>query len=326
MTPDPIRISADKEIHHLTSLMRAYHVRRVPIVKASIRSSASSALDDLIAEFGSEMSAIGQSDRRGIPPRERLRGVMAMSDITEALREEHKALLPHIDDLRLMADRLDEMAQDEVRRSLDRVYQFLTVNDYLMRRLKKTALYPAVANILGSPQATATMSRDHVEVTRLTEQLGWLRSQGTSFDLEQMKNLRRVLYSLHALLKVHFAKEEEVYLPLLESHLSNVETHRLLRKMAAVTARTVTKARSLQGEQIRFALSYGDRSPARRAKPAARLRIAARQHVADLRAVPFPVALDMSEQLRNIGKFGGKHRQIALQLSGAAPLFLEICS
>ncbi len=157
-----------------------------------------------------------------------------MSDITEALREEHKALLPHIDDLRLMADRLDEMAQDEVRRSLDRVYQFLTGQLIPHAAVEEEALYPAVAKILGSPQATATMSRDHIEVTRLTEQLGWLRSQGTSFDLEQMKNLRRVLYSLHALLKVHFAKEEEVYLPLLESHLSNVETHRLLRKMATV--------------------------------------------------------------------------------------------
>lgn len=78
------------------------------------------------------------------------------------------------------------------------------------------------------------MSRDHVEVSRLTEQLGWLRSQGASFDREQMENLRRVLYGLHALLKVHFAKEEDVYLPLLESRLSNIEAHRLLHKMAAV--------------------------------------------------------------------------------------------
>jgi iron-sulfur cluster repair protein YtfE (RIC family) len=76
------------------------------------------------------------------------------------------------------------------------------------------------------------MSRDHVEVRRLTEQLGWLRSHGPLFDLEQMRNLRRVLYGLHTLLKVHFAKEEEIYLPLLESHLSEAEAHRLLHKIA----------------------------------------------------------------------------------------------
>lgn len=32
MSPDPIRISIDKHLHHLAALMHAYHVRRVPIV------------------------------------------------------------------------------------------------------------------------------------------------------------------------------------------------------------------------------------------------------------------------------------------------------
>jgi iron-sulfur cluster repair protein YtfE (RIC family) len=155
-----------------------------------------------------------------------------MSDITEALREEHQALLPHIDELRVIADRLGEMPQHEIRHGLDDVYQFLTQQLIPHAAAEEDALYPAVGKILGSPQATATMSRDHVEVSRLTEQLGWLRSQGTTFDLEQMKNLRRVVYGLHTLLKVHFAKEEEIYLPLLESHLSDAERHRLLHKMA----------------------------------------------------------------------------------------------
>jgi iron-sulfur cluster repair protein YtfE (RIC family) len=74
-----------------------------------------------------------------------------MSDITEALCEEHKALLPHIEELRLMADRLDEMAQDEVRRGLDRVYQFLTSQLIPHATAEEEVLYPAVAKILGSP-------------------------------------------------------------------------------------------------------------------------------------------------------------------------------
>ena len=154
-----------------------------------------------------------------------------MGDITEALGEEHQALLPHIDELRVIADRVDEMSQQEVRRSLDDVHQFLTQHLLPHAAAEEDALYPAVGKILGSPQATATMSRDHVEVSRLTEQLGWLRSQGTTFDLEQMRNLRRVLYGLYALLKVHFAKEEEIYLPLLEHHLSDSESHHLLHKI-----------------------------------------------------------------------------------------------
>lgn len=154
-----------------------------------------------------------------------------MSDITEALHEEHQTLLPQIDELRLFADRLDEMPQHDVRHNLDRIYQFLTQHLIPHAEAEEDALYPAVGKILGSPQATATMSRDHVEVSRLTEQLGWLRSEPT-FELEQMRNLRRVLYGLHALLRVHFAKEEEIYLPLLESHLTDAEANRLIHKMA----------------------------------------------------------------------------------------------
>ena len=155
-----------------------------------------------------------------------------MSDITEALRAEHGELLPHIDELRLVADGADEMSQDEIRHSLERVYQFLAKQLIPHAAVEEDALYPAVGKILGSPQATATMSRDHAEVRRLTEELGSLRSQKTSFDIEQMKNLRRLLYGLHALLRVHFAKEEEIYLPLLERHLSDAEAHRLLHKIA----------------------------------------------------------------------------------------------
>lgn len=155
-----------------------------------------------------------------------------MSDITEALREEHRALLPHVDELRAMADGLDEMPPQDVRLALDGAYQFLTRHLIPHAAAEEEALYPAVGKILGSPQATATMSRDHVEVSRLTEELGRLHSAGSTFDLEQIKSLRRLLYGLHTLLKVHFAKEEEIYLPLLERHLSDAEAHRLLHKMA----------------------------------------------------------------------------------------------
>ena len=91
-----------------------------------------------------------------------------------------------------------------------------------MRQRRKARSTPVVGRILGSLQATATMTRDHVEVSRITELLGWLLSQTpTAFDLEQMKNVRR---------KVHFAKEEEIYLPLLESQLSGGAANRLLHK------------------------------------------------------------------------------------------------
>jgi hypothetical protein len=74
------------------------------------------------------------------------------------------------------------------------------------------------------------MSRDHVEVGRLTEELARLRASTRPAAGE---DLRRVLYGLHALVSAHFAKEEEIYLPLLEDRLSAAEAHALFERMEA---------------------------------------------------------------------------------------------
>jgi CBS domain-containing protein len=67
MTPDPIRISFDKDLHHLTELMHAYHVRRVPIVDGFDTTLGIVTLDDLIALLGEEMSEIGKAISEEFP-------------------------------------------------------------------------------------------------------------------------------------------------------------------------------------------------------------------------------------------------------------------
>jgi CBS domain-containing protein len=67
MTPDPIRISVDKTLRHLTSLMHAYHVRRVPVVSGFDTTVGIVTLDDLIAELGDEMSDIGKAIAEEFP-------------------------------------------------------------------------------------------------------------------------------------------------------------------------------------------------------------------------------------------------------------------
>lgn len=67
MTPDPLRISVEKELHHLTSLMHAYHVRRVPIVDGFDTTVGVVTMDDLIALLGEEMSEIGKAIAEEFP-------------------------------------------------------------------------------------------------------------------------------------------------------------------------------------------------------------------------------------------------------------------
>jgi CBS domain-containing protein len=67
MTADPIRVFEDRDLHHLTSLMRTYHVRRVPIVNEDHKTVGIVTLDDLIALLGEEMSDVGKAIAEGFP-------------------------------------------------------------------------------------------------------------------------------------------------------------------------------------------------------------------------------------------------------------------
>jgi hemerythrin-like domain-containing protein len=157
-----------------------------------------------------------------------------MAIVTQPLRDEHKDLWPHVEVLRTTADSVGEVPLEMLRRTVDEAYDFLARHLIPHAQAEERALYPVVQKVMGAAEATATMSRDHVEVGRLTEELSALRRQlagAASIATPQAKALRRVLYGLYALVKVHFAKEEEVYLPLLDARLSPVEAQHMFEAM-----------------------------------------------------------------------------------------------
>jgi hypothetical protein len=49
--------------------------------------------------------------------------------------------------------------------------------------------------------------------------------------VKQANDLRRVLYGLYGIVKLHFAKEEEVYLPLLDTRLTPEEAQAMFTAM-----------------------------------------------------------------------------------------------
>jgi hypothetical protein len=77
-------------------------------------------------------------------------------------------------------------------------------------------LYPVLARVLGGCDPTGTMSRAHVEIAHLIRRLGRLLDQTAIAgpDDEDLIELRRLLYGLHAILRLHFAQEDEGYLSL----------------------------------------------------------------------------------------------------------------
>lgn len=151
-----------------------------------------------------------------------------MNTLTQPLRDEHKELIPHIEQILEVANSIPDAPLEQIRDGVKDVYDFLAYHLIPHAQAEEAALYPTVQKALGSPDATRTMSRDHVEVGRYTEELAELRQQVSP---RNFKALQRVLYGLYALVKVHFAKEEEVYLPILDERLSLEEAKEMFEAM-----------------------------------------------------------------------------------------------
>ena len=135
------------------------------------------------------------------------------------VRQEHRELLPRIRGLRQLADRLDRLAPAQAADELRAARRFLVEELLPHERREDASLYPAVARLLGGEDPTAAMSRAHLEIAHLVSGFGRLVGElpAEGPGLDDLPELRRLLYGLHALLQLHTAQEEESYLPLLEA-------------------------------------------------------------------------------------------------------------
>jgi soluble P-type ATPase/iron-sulfur cluster repair protein YtfE (RIC family) len=143
-------------------------------------------------------------------------GAVRLSHDTEEMLQRFAAEHDRMrDDLSVLRDVAQQVSAGECRaavvtlRAADRFLQ-----DTLLPHedAEDTALYPALAGPLGSPEATATMSRMHAEIHRMAARLHSHReiaeAAGT-VTAEQSDDLLACLYGLYALLCLHFVQEEE---------------------------------------------------------------------------------------------------------------------
>ncbi|WP_334143531.1 heavy metal translocating P-type ATPase [Rhabdothermincola sp.] len=129
---------------------------------------------------------------------------------------EHRQLRPELDRLRTVADALGTTPPDDAVDQVKQVHHFLAAELLPHEEAEDAALYPEVAAVLGGTDPTGAMSRGHVEIAHQVNRLGRLLDQlpDTGPDEEDVLEMRRILYGLHAILRLHFAQEEQSYLSL----------------------------------------------------------------------------------------------------------------
>ncbi|TAM88641.1 MAG: heavy metal translocating P-type ATPase, partial [Candidimonas sp.] len=147
-----------------------------------------------------------------IRPLRAVRYRLAAAD-AERLRAEHRRLAPVLDRLGAVIARL---------RSADPAgaLSVLTDLDTLLRdqvipheAADDRDVYPVIAELLGGDDPMAAMGHTHREIFRLHRLFGAgiarLRAQPT--DVDALHDVQRILHALDAILRLHFAQEEEIY-------------------------------------------------------------------------------------------------------------------
>lgn len=136
---------------------------------------------------------------------------------SDVIRSEHHHLLSGVQRLLDAADALDE--GDSLPDVVHEALAFLTEELLPHAHAEDGTLYQAIDELVGG-NATGPMRRQHVEVDRLVARLERLRDDAmTGLTPDLRRNLRQVLHALHAILALHLATEEELYVPILESRL-----------------------------------------------------------------------------------------------------------
>jgi iron-sulfur cluster repair protein YtfE (RIC family) len=129
---------------------------------------------------------------------------------TDPFRAEHRALLEHVAELRRAAAEMPRLVPAEREVLLHRLVGFLREELLPHAQAEEHVLYPEVARLLGAPEATAPMLYDHRAIRERVVQL-------EDCDMRDPDQLQELLFGLYALIAVHFEKEEDLYLSLLDS-------------------------------------------------------------------------------------------------------------
>ncbi len=147
-----------------------------------------------------------------------LRGELGFDENESALarrfQSEHLTIREDLDRLVAAANAMGTMQPAEVMAHAREVHRFLIEEVAPHEEAEQELLYPVLEQVLGGREPTAPMSRAHIEILHQIRRLGELLEEmgDEAPDVEDIDEIRRLLYGLHAILQLHTLQEEESYL------------------------------------------------------------------------------------------------------------------
>lgn len=156
-----------------------------------------------------------------------------MTTLKETLHDEHEEFRPYVEAIRDAADAVGDVPASNLRQRLGEIHEFLAHRLIPHAVAEGRTLYPVFREVGGTPEVTVRMNRCHVELGRFTDELERLRKGlvGPEPTRGQERDLRRVLYGLHAVVRGHFEEEEETYRQTVEQSFSRDAAVQILDAM-----------------------------------------------------------------------------------------------
>ena len=149
---------------------------------------------------------------RALAPGHRWRHTPMPPSTALTLREAHEHLDARLDQLRELADALDDVDGHkavELITEANRVVQEIIAHE----RADESEVYPRLAKFLGDSHGLGAMSRAHREIMHLGRLLDRLAADLSPKDADRylVRDAQRVIEATEALVRVHNAQEEDIY-------------------------------------------------------------------------------------------------------------------
>ncbi|WP_338051883.1 heavy metal translocating P-type ATPase [Pseudonocardia acidicola] len=171
-----------------------------------------------LLQEGIDVAVILNALRALTPGRSRARHLAgADAALAQRFADDHRRLRPQLEDIRAAAAGLVVDPAGHV--AAVRAVHHMLIAELLPHEAAEHAeLYPVLARTLGGDDPVGPMNRGHVEICHLTRRLGRLLDElpADGPDPQDVEDLQQTLYGLHALLRLHFAQEEESFFTLAE--------------------------------------------------------------------------------------------------------------
>ena len=169
-----------------------------------------------IAQEGIDLAVILNALRVLRVPTSKLSFSAETVALATKLEAEHLQLRSGVDDILALAGGLDSMSPAERLKGIRGCREFLQQRVVPHERTENDVLYPALDQALGVQGATSVMAREHAEIFSLTRRLEMVEADLAegAVGTGDVSEARQVLYSLHAILRLHFEQEEESYFSL----------------------------------------------------------------------------------------------------------------